>query len=106
MLRLNKEDCFCSISKLYANIATKSGIDADTVATYDCTELEVSEQVFNSVRAYYMEAEGRSADEVGMMWLIFGPKYSSKLKDYEVEVFDGFFNFQLTSFNRYVIIIM
>lgn len=93
MLKLNKEDCFCSISKLYANIATKSGIDDNTVATYDCTELEVSEEVFNLVRAYYMESEGSSAEDVGMMWLIFGPKVNNKLKDYEVEVFDGFFNF-------------
>ena len=93
MLKLNREDCYCSILGLYANIATASGIDDSTVTTYDCKELEVSEDVFNSVKAYYKEQEKLEGDDFAMIWIIYGPKVNDKLKDYEVEVFDGFFNF-------------
>ena len=93
MLKLNREDCYCSIRYLYANIANASGVDDSTVTTYDCKELEVSEDVYNQVKEYYQVAEGLDNDNIAMIWLIYGPKVNDKLKDYEVEVFDGFFNF-------------
>ena len=93
MLKLNKEDCYCSILGLYANIATSSGIDEVTVMSYNCTKLEVSEDVFNSVKAYYQEKEDVNPHDFAMLWMCYGPKVNDKLKDYEVEVFDGFFNF-------------
>ena len=93
MLKLNRDNCYCSILGLYANIATASGIDDSTVTTYDCKELEVSEDVFNSVRDYYQQDEKLEAYDFAMLWMCYGPKVNDKLKDYEVEVFDGFFNF-------------
>ena len=93
MLKLNKEDCYCSILGLYANIATASGIDEVTVMSYNCTKLEVSEDVFNSVKAYYQEKEDVGPYDFAMLWMCYGPKVNDKLRDYEVEVFDYFFNF-------------
>ena len=61
--------------------------------SYDCTKLGISEDVFNSVKAYYKEKEGVDTYDFSMLWMCYGPKVDYKLKDYEVEVFDGFFNF-------------
>ena len=93
MLKLNRDNCYCSILGLYANIATASGIDEVTVRSYDCTKLEISEDVYNSVRDYYQQEEKLEAYDFAMLWMCYGPKVNDKLKDYEVEVFDGFFNF-------------
>lgn len=53
---------------------------------YDCTKINVGEEIFEGIKRYYLE-KGMGDVDFGMMWVCYGPKAS--LTGYNVELEDG-----------------
>lgn len=86
---LTKEDCYCSIPRLYDNIARKLGYDLAKV-NYDCREITVSGEVFKQVDSYCKEVENLDSASVGMLWCIYGPRAVEELSNYDVDITENF----------------
>ena len=75
-----------TIQDLYDKVAIYLGKDEKS-ARYDCTKIRVSENIYNMVEQIY----GVCIFSFAMDWLNYGPKVDESLKDYEVDIEDGFF---------------
>lgn len=88
-----------SIIELYEAAATEMGCIATSETKYDCTKINVAENIQDNFYEYYAQ-QARETDptlnesdiRVGttMLLVMSGPKVDSTLKANEVEIFDGF----------------
>lgn len=77
-----------SITDLYNCVAVVMGYEPSE-CKYDCTKINVSNHIADNIENYYYN-KGKSKEEFGMSWLLFGPKVDESLFDCEVEVKDEF----------------
>lgn len=88
-----------SIVELYEAAATEMGCIATSETKYDCTKINVAENIQDNFYEYYAQ-QVRETDptlnesdiRVGttMLLVMSGPKVDKSLKANEVEIFDGF----------------
>lgn len=87
-----------SITDLYDIVAIKMGEDPDEVHGYDCTKINVAQNIFDDVyRWYQMNVKGDISDikqKFGMEWLCYGPKVDDELPDNCVVIEDDFMSFE------------
>ena len=86
---MNKTECSCGIQQFYDNVAMKLGYNVDKV-NYDCTKLKVSNKIFDEIYEFYKVTQAIGMDSMGMMWVCYGPKCDDELKEYEIDIEDGF----------------
>ena len=89
----------CTIVELYDAVAREMGYADTSEINYDCTKINVSEEIQDDIIAYYHKA-ARETDPTlsesdirigtAMALLQAGPKLDVTLKANEVEVFEGF----------------
>lgn len=72
------------IVDLYNKVATQLGFDCKGCG-YDCTKINVSENIADQIRSTYEDPGA-----FGMDWLIYGPKVDSDLEDNVVALDTGF----------------
>jgi hypothetical protein len=88
-IKMIKPEVHTSIVSFYDNIARRLGYNPNFV-TYDCKKIDVSENIFEEIYAYYREKENIGQESMGMMWCCYGPKVKEELKDFDVDIQDGF----------------
>lgn len=79
----------CSITAIYEAASVAAGIDPETVESWDCRRILVSNEIFDAYEAY-MKEQSRELS-IGALWLAVGPKICDSLHDGEVEIQNGFF---------------
>ena len=84
-----------SITGLYDMVATIMGYRDVSTLHYDCREINVASNIQEGFFDYYKEQNPELSETelkmgVSMILLNYGPKTNEALKDYEVEVLDGF----------------
>lgn len=62
------------------------------IATYDCRKIVISKEVQEKIIEYY-EKKGHSLSKINQLLLLYGPKVDHNLQGYEVEVSEGFLEF-------------
>ena len=89
----------CSLTEFYDNVAREIGIKPTSKTQYDCTKINVADNIQDGFYEYYLaltkakEIYPNANDaRVGITILLAmsGPKVDSTLKANEVEIFDGF----------------
>lgn len=73
-----------SIPNLYDIIAEQLGYDPDK-CHYSCTQIEVSEDIYNTIEATY-----GGKDVFAMHWLIYGPKVDEDLEENTARIHEDF----------------
>ena len=81
---------YCSIQELYNRIALACEINPNTVSTYDCSKICVSPRVQDEIFNYYRDQAMTDID-IGMMWVVYGPKAIPELSEHEVTVEEGWY---------------
>ena len=84
-----------SITELYDTVATTMGYADVSKLNYDCREINVAPNIQDGFFEHYRAASPNASETefkigVSMLLLNYGPKTDDALKDYEVEVFNGF----------------
>lgn len=84
-----------SIIELYDTVAKAMGYKDVSKLSYDCREINVASNIQEGFFEHYKEtipyeSETELKMQVCMLLLNYGPKTNEVLKDYEVEVLDGF----------------
>lgn len=88
-----------SITNLYDTVATEMGYTNTTELEYDCTEINIAENIQDGIYQYYSDYAkevGSTSSETDirtattMILAISGPKVDKELRENEVEVFEGF----------------
>lgn len=84
-----------SVVGLYDAVATAMGHKHLNKLTYNCTKINVAPNIQEGFFAHYKETSPQASETelkmgVSMILLNYGPKTDETLKDYEVEVMDGF----------------
>ena len=82
---LKSSDCNIGIVELYDLVSELSF--GRTFPNYDCTKIEIGKEIFEKIRAHYLE-HGTDNFSFNMLWVCYGPKAS--LEGYEVRIEDGF----------------
>ena len=89
----------CGLDMFYDNVAKEMGIEPTIKTQYDCTKINVADNIQDGFYEYYLaliKANDIYANEndarVGITLLLAmsGPKVNVDLKANEVEIFDGF----------------
>ena len=78
-----------TIPVLYDRIAIALGLSTDK-AHYDCTKIEVSQQIQDEVFSYYKK-ENIDPATIGMWWVCYGPKTNDSLQATQVLVQEGWY---------------
>lgn len=80
-----------SITDVYDLTAMAMGFNPDEVTGYDCTKIEVAEDIFNWVEQFYKAAyHDDYKQKFGMDWVCYGPKCNTDLADSLVRTEEGF----------------
>lgn len=79
----------CSITAIYTAASVVAGIDPETVESWDCRRILVSNEIFDAYETY-MKEQGQELS-IGAQWLTVGPKICDSLHGGEVEIQNGFF---------------
>jgi hypothetical protein len=88
-----------SIIELYEAAATEMGYANTSEIKYDCTKINVAENIQDGFYEYYLALirendiyshENEARADITMLLAMSGPKVDQTLKANEVEVFDGF----------------
>ena len=77
------------IVNLYDIVAEQLGHDR-TKVEYDCTKIEVSENIAQTIEDCYNDGTDDWKQTFGMHWVCFGPKEDKTLPDDTVRVEAGF----------------
>jgi hypothetical protein len=86
---ITKEQCMCSIGKLYDTVAIIMGISDISKAVYDFRKLSITKKVLDCMYEFY-RLENRDDEFITTCMLLYGPKADLDGEGYEVEVEDGF----------------
>ena len=90
---------FCSIAEFYDVVAKGLGHFDTSELHYDCTKINVAENIQDNFYEYYAELAKEKDNTLSdndiktgttMLLAIYGPKVDKALKKNEVEIFDGF----------------
>lgn len=81
------------LAKFYENVAIESGYKLDGTEKFDCTKIEVAQNIQDEIFTYY-ETLGTGSLEIGMLWVCSGPKANVNFEDNEVEISDEFVVFE------------
>ena len=84
-----KEQCTCSISELYDNVAKIIGVSDLSKVVYDCRKLSITKKVLECLYEFY-HLENQSDETITTCMLLYGPKADLEGDGYEVEAEDGF----------------
>lgn len=84
-----KEQCTCSISELYDNVAKIMGVSDLSKVVYDCRKLSITKKVLDCLYEFY-HLKNQSNETITTWMLLYGPKADLEGDGYEVEVEDGF----------------
>lgn len=87
-IKMLRAEAHTGIVSFYDAIARRLGYNIDRV-NYDCTKIDVSENIYNEIEQYYKE-DNRGPEQIGMIWVCYGLKVNSELTDYEVIIEEGF----------------
>ena len=87
---INFEQCYCSLTDFYDNVAKVFGERDISKLKYDCRKLHISKAVLQGMIDYYNKERGASSYTITAMLIQFGPKADLISDDYEVEIEDGF----------------
>jgi hypothetical protein len=88
-----------SIIELYEAAATEMGCENTSEIKYDCTKINVAENIQDGFYEYYLALvrendtyshENEAMADITLVLAMSGPKVDKALKANEVEVFDGF----------------
>ena len=77
------------IVNLYDIVAKQLGHDR-TKCHYDCTKIEVSEDIAQAIEDAYNDGTSDWKMTFGMHWCCFGPKENKELPDSTVRIEPGF----------------
>lgn len=89
----------CGVTELYDAVAKKMGGENTTELHYDCTKINVAQNIQDGFYTYYTDVAREANPEttmqeisvaITMLLAMSGPKVDTKLNANEVEVFDGF----------------
>lgn len=89
----------CDLMEFYNAVATEMGYADTSNLKYDCTKIDIAENIQDSLYEYYTTTAKETSPtpsendiKVGITMLLAmsGPKVDKTLKVNEVEVFDGF----------------
>ena len=86
---ITKEQCMCSIGKLYDTVAIIMGISDISKAVYDCRKLSITKKVLDCLYKFY-HSENQSDETITTCMLLYGSKADLDGDGYKVEVEDGF----------------
>lgn len=89
LVRLEKNDCRCSLVDLYETVAREAGFALTDNSRFNCAKIRCTGAVQNAVYQFHQE-QGRSPEAITMMWLAKGPKADLNEPGYAVEIEDGF----------------
>lgn len=78
------------ITDMYKQVARLAGYEVTDNTRYDCRKVSVSENIADNIYNYYETHKGMSKQDIGMIWLNFGPKCESRLPKDTVEIEEGF----------------
>ena len=84
------EQCCCSLTDFYDNVAKVFGEKDISKLKYDCRKLHISKAVLQGLIDYYDKERGASSYAITAMLIQFGPKADLISDGYEVEIEDGF----------------
>ena len=84
-----------SVVELYDTVAKTMGYKYVDRLTYNCTKINVAPNIQEGFFEHYKKTSPQASETelkmgVSMILLNYGPKTNEALKDYEVEVLDGF----------------
>jgi len=88
-IKMLKAEAYNGIVAFYDAIARRLGYNIDRV-NYDCSKIDVSENIFNEIEQWYKDNKNSGPEQIGMIWVCYGPKVNSELTDYEVVIEEGF----------------
>jgi len=88
-LVLSEEDCYQSLINFYDYIAGLEGKPSKDVQ-YDVRKICCTKKVADSIFQFY-EDHGYSREQIGALWLCFGPKANLKEDDFAVDLDNDFF---------------
>lgn len=89
----------CGLTELYDAVATKIGFVDTSEINYDCTKINIAQNIQDGFYEYYAEVAREANSDVTaqeisiattMLLAMKGPKVNESLNANEVEVFDGF----------------
>ena len=81
-----------NLTEFYHAVAKEMGYADTSELHYDCTKIDIAENIQNGFYDYYTKEMHPAADTVSVTMLLAmsGPKVNRDLKVNEVEVFEGF----------------
>ena len=89
----------CGLTEFYDEVAREMGYDDPSELHYNCTKINVAENIQNNFYEYYLALirendiyshENEARADITLLLVMSGPKVDQTLKTNEVEVFDGF----------------
>ena len=89
-VKLGMEESYCGIVALYNKVATLLGHENTDDLHYDCRKINVANNIFENIRAYYEKDQKLDKESFGMAWVCYGPKCDEALPDDTITIEDGF----------------
>ncbi|MCC8151370.1 MAG: hypothetical protein LIO96_07945 [Lachnospiraceae bacterium] len=93
-IELTWESCYCSIPDFYEKVAKEAGYTVQPSTKYDCRKIRVTTEVICRLFDYADEVCHWSVDEIGAVFVNYGPKADLKAKAdgplYFAVIEDGF----------------
>lgn len=81
---------YCGLIDLYEKVAKLSGYKVTEKTRFDCTKIDVSENVMKKVYDYYQKEKGATMYDCNMAWCMSGPKCDAALSDDLAVIREGF----------------
>lgn len=89
-VKLNKEECYKSLTCFYEIVASKAGILYNESSIFDCRRINVTKSCMDVLIAYMMENYQVDRETSNMVMLVSGPKACLSDDGYFAEVGVGF----------------
>lgn len=86
---LAKEDCYQSISDFYDYIAKLEGKYSEELQ-YDVRKICCTKSAADEMLRFYKD-QGQNREQIGALWLCFGPKANLEGNEFAVEIEDDLF---------------
>lgn len=86
---ITEEDCKTEIEKFFENAARIAGYGVTPKTQFDCRKICVSKPVEKIIHDVYRDL-GLQDEQIGAIWVLFGPKANLDGEELIFEIDDGF----------------
>lgn len=86
---ITEEECQNEIEKFFENAAKIAGYQIKPKTQFDCRKICVSKPVEKIIHDVYRDL-GLSDEQIGAIWIMFGPKANLEGEELIFEIDDGF----------------